>query len=170
MSDSKSGVYSPHGLDVKKVEAYKKENGSLFDFPSARAISNAELLTLDTDVLVPAALENQITKENADDIRARVILELANGPTTPEADDILFAKGIHVIPDILANSGGVVVSYFEWDQNLKGEHWTELEVHGKLKVILEREAQQVWEKAIELSTDMRRAAFVIAMERISAAL
>jgi glutamate dehydrogenase/leucine dehydrogenase len=170
MSDSKSGVYDPNGLDVDEVEAYKKEKGSLAGFPSAQTVTNTELLTLDTDVLVPAALENQITKENASDIQAHVILELANGPTTPEADDILFAKGVRVIPDILANSGGVVVSYFEWDQNLKGEHWTEQEVHEKLQTILDREAKNVWEKASELNTDMRRAAFVIAMERIVAAM
>ena len=170
MSDSKNGVYSPDGLDVTAVETYKKDFGSLRGFPSAKQIANAELLTLDTDVLVPAALENQITEENADQIHARVILELANGPTTPQADDIVFKKGIYVIPDILANAGGVVVSYFEWLQNLEGEHWNEQEVNQKLKVILEREAKQVWEKASQLGTDMRRAAFIIAMERIADAL
>ena len=168
MSDSKSGVYNPSGLDVKEVERFKKANGSLVGFPSAKAITNSELLTLDTDVLIPAALENQITEGNADEIQARVVLELANGPTTPTADDILFKKGIFVIPDILANSGGVIVSFFEWDQNLKGEHWEEAEIHQELKTILEREARKVWEKASELSTDMRRGAFIIGMERILA--
>ncbi|MEO6536089.1 MAG: Glu/Leu/Phe/Val dehydrogenase [Candidatus Paceibacterota bacterium] len=166
MSDSKSGVYNPEGLIVEDVEAYKKTTGTLNGFPGATPVTNNELLELDVDVLIPAALENQITAENAQNIQAKVVLELANGPTTPEADDILFAKGVTVIPDILANSGGVVVSYFEWDQNLKGEHWSEVEVQEKLTLILEREAVQVWGRAQLLSTDMRRAAFVIALERL----
>jgi glutamate dehydrogenase/leucine dehydrogenase len=167
MSDSKSGVYNPDGLVVEDVEAYKKANGTLVGFPDAESVTNSELLELPADILIPAALENQITTNNAQNIQARVVLELANGPTTPEADDILFENGVTVIPDILANSGGVVVSYFEWDQNLKGEHWSEEDVQAKLTDILEREAVQVWERAQELSTDMRRAAFVTALERLN---
>ncbi len=167
MSDSKTALYNPEGLVVEDVTAHKKTTGSLAGFPGATDITNAELLELDTDVLIPAALENQITAANAHNIKAHVVLELANGPTSPEADDILFANGVTVIPDILANSGGVVVSYFEWDQNLKGEHWSEEEVREKLTTILEREALQVWERAEELSTDLRRAAFVIALERLA---
>lgn len=167
MSDSKNAVYNPEGLVVEDVEAYKKTTGSLIGFPDATPVTNNELLELDVDVLIPAALENQITAGNAHKIQAQVVLELANGPTTPEADDILFAKDVTVIPDILANSGGVVVSYFEWDQNLKGEHWSEEKVQEKLTLILEREAVQVWGRAQLLSTDMRRAAFVIALERLT---
>lgn len=168
MSDSKSGVYDEKGLDVAAVEEHKRANGSLVGYP-AQEISNAELLTLETDVLVPAALENQITGDNVHDIRARVVLELANGPTTPHADDALHARGIHVIPDILANSGGVIVSTFEWEQNLKDEHWTKEEVEQKLQTILEREAKAIWQKSKELKTDTRRAAFAIALERIQQA-
>ncbi len=166
MSDSKSGVYNPAGLVITDVEAYKKDMGTLTGFPGGVNITNAELIELDTDILIPAALEHQITVANADAVQARVVLELANGPTSPEADDVLFAKDVSVIPDILANSGGVVVSYFEWMQNLQGEHWSEEDVREKLTKILEREATKVWERAKHLSTDMRRAAFVTALERL----
>jgi glutamate dehydrogenase (NAD(P)+) len=169
ISDSKGGIVNPAGLDVPAVEAYKKEHGSLVGFPGAREITNAELLELDCDVLIPAALENQITVDNATRIKAKVVMELANGPTTPAADDILFSRGIPVIPDILANSGGVIVSTFEWEQNLKGEHWGEQEVFEKLKAILDRETKNVRSRAQELKTDLRRSAFIIAMERIETA-
>lgn len=170
MSDSRGGLFSKEGLRPDEVEEYKQARGSLSGFPHVKAISNAELLELETDVLIPAALENQITSENAHNIKAKVVLELANGPTTPEADDILFEKKIQVIPDILANSGGVIVSFFEWEQNLKGEHWSAMDVREKLKTILEREAATVWERAEKLSTDIRRAAFVTALERIELGL
>ncbi len=172
ISDSQGGIMDESGLDIPAVEAYKKAHGSLKGFsaeagrPSAREISNAELLELSCDVLVPSALENQITKENAPRIKAKVVLELANGPTTPEADDILFARGIPVIPDILANAGGVIVSTFEWEQNLKGEHWAESAVFTKLRNILSKEAGGVWQRAQALKTDLRRAAFVVALERL----
>src|SRR5258708_5936370 len=169
ISDSKGGIVNENGLDVAAVENYKKEQGSLTGFPGARPISNAELLELPCAILIPAALENQITLENAPRIKAKVVMELANGPTTPEADDILFSRGIFVVPDILANSGGVIVSTFEWEQNLKGEHWSEKEVFEKLKMILDVEAKNVLARAKDLKTDLRRAAFVIAMERIEAA-
>lgn len=170
MSDSKSGIYAPGGLDPAVVERYKKEHGSLAGFPGAEPISNEALLCLPCDVLVPAALENQITKKNAANLRTRVVLELANGPTAPEADDMLFAQGVHVIPDILANSGGVAVSTFEWEQNLKGERWSEQEVHEKLHALLERETNHIWKTAQELGTDLRRAAFIVALGRLEAAL
>jgi len=170
MSDSRGGMYDQDGLDVTAVLAYKEKGGSLKDFPDAGEISNEKLLELPVDCLIPAALENQITKENANRIRARVIVELANGPTTTDADDILFSRGIMVVPDILANSGGVIVSTFEWEQNQKGEHWSERDVLEKLKKVLETQAQLVVKRASELKTDMRRAAFVVALERISSSL
>ncbi len=170
MSDSKGGVYSPDGLDPDAVESYKKENGSLRGFPGAQELSNKDLLELPCDVLIPAALENQITQENAGKIQAKVVLELANGPTSTEADDILFKKGIAVIPDILANAGGVVVSTYEWEQNLKGEHWSEKDVLDKLRVLLTQESNNVWERSVKLKTDLRRAAFALALERLEAAL
>lgn len=170
MSDSKGGIVSEQGLNPTEVETYKKKQGTLAGFPGATQLSNAELLELSCDVLVPAALENQITASNAPRIRAKMILELANGPTTPEADDILFARNIPVVPDILANAGGVIVSTFEWEQNLKNEHWSEADVLARLNAILAREAQGVWETAKELSTDLRRGAFVVALRRLEAAL
>ena len=170
MSDSKGGIYSKDGLDPEAVEKYKKENGSLKGFPSAKQISNEKLLELACDVLIPAALENQITKKNAKNIKAKVVLELANGPTSTDADDTLFKKKIAVIPDILANAGGVVVSTFEWEQNLKGEHWSERDVLGKLRTLLNRESKSVWDMSKKLKTDLRRAAFALALTRLDKAL
>ncbi len=169
ISDSRGGIVNESGLDIAAVEAYKKENGTLAGFPGARVVSNTELLELPCDVLIPAALENQITKDNAPRIQAKLVLELANGPTTPEADDILFARGIPMVPDILANAGGVVVSTFEWEQNLKNEHWSEEVVLQKLQQLLTKEAAHVWKHAVELETDLRRAAFVVALARLNAA-
>ena len=166
MSDSRGGIISEKGLDPDQVEVFKKEHGSLAGFPGARAISNAELLELECDVLIPAALENQITDKNASRIRAKAVVELANGPTTTEADDTLFQGGITVIPDILANSGGVVVSTFEWEQNLANEHWSEEQVLSKLHDILQREARNIWQRSSALKVDMRKAAFVLALERL----
>jgi glutamate dehydrogenase/leucine dehydrogenase len=166
MSDSKSAVFCAEGIDVEKLEQHKKETGSLSGFPGSDDITNQELLELECDVLIPAALENQITKHNAQNIKARVVLELANGPVTPEADDILFAKSIPVIPDILANAGGVTVSFFEWEQNLKGEHWSLEDVHTKLKRIMSTSAHSVFETAQKYKTDLRRGAFIVALERL----
>ncbi|MBP9828197.1 Glu/Leu/Phe/Val dehydrogenase [Patescibacteria group bacterium] len=169
MSDSKGGVYNPQGLDVAAVEAYKKERGSLEGFSGGEAITNAALLEVACDVLIPAALENQITADNAARIQAKMVLELANGPTTPEADDILFAKGIAVVPDILANAGGVVVSTFEWEQNLKHEAWSEEDVLLRLTALLEDSSREVLERAQRYGTDLRRAAFLLALERLELA-
>lgn len=167
LSDSRGAILNEEGLDVKAVMEYKKETGSVVGFPGSKEISPKELLETPCHVLIPSALENQITIENAKDINARLVLELANGPTTPEADDILFAKGIHVVPDILANSGGVTVSTFEWEQNLKKEKWTKEEVFLKLKEKMEKEAVKVLDYSRENNTDLRRGAFVLAMERLS---
>jgi glutamate dehydrogenase/leucine dehydrogenase len=166
VSDSKSAIYNPNGLNLNDVEAHKKSAGKLMDFPGAENLSNEELLELECDVLIPGAFENVITDLNADKIKAKVILELANGPTTPEADEILFKKGIPVIPDVLANSGGVTVSYFEWDQNLKDEHWSEQQVFDKLKPLMDNAANNIFEKAKENNTYLRMGAFILALERI----
>ena len=168
ISDSKSAIVKKDGLDLEKVETYKKNTGGLKDFPGAENITNAELLELPCDLLIPAAFENVINEANADKIKAQAILELANGPITPEADEILFKKGIPVVPDILANSGGVTVSYFEWEQNLKNEHWTEKEVFNKLKPMMEDASKKIFEKAKESKTYLRMGAFILALERIKA--
>ncbi len=167
ISDSRGAILNEEGISVKDALEYKKQTGSVLGFPGAKEITGEELLALPCHVLIPSALENQITAENVANIKARAILELANGPTTPEADDILFAKGIHVIPDILANSGGVTVSTFEWEQNLKDEKWTKEDVNAKLKEKIQKEALSVLDKSRDLNTDMRRAAFILAMERLS---
>jgi glutamate dehydrogenase/leucine dehydrogenase len=166
ISDSKGGIYNANGLDIEKLMEHKKSTGSLFGFPNTKEITNEELLEIECDLLIPAAFENQITSANADKVKAKAILELANGPITPEADEILFAKNVPIVPDILANSGGVTVSYFEWDQNLKGEHWSEKEVFDKLQPMLEDSAKKILEKAKESNTDLRRGAFILALERI----
>ena len=169
-SDSKGAIFKEDGIDVAALTEYKKANGKLEGFPGSKTITNEELLELPCDVLIPAALENQITEVNANRIKAKFILELANGPITTAADEILFTKNISVVPDILANAGGVVVSTFEWDQNLKNQHWTEAEVFTKLKEILDRESDVVYKTAQRLSTDLRRAAFVVGLERIAKAM
>lgn len=169
-SDSKGGIVKEDGIDPKELEAWKKEHGTLAGFPGSRTITNAELLELPCDILIPAALESQITFDNAANIKAKFILELANGPITPEADEILYDRGIPVVPDILANSGGVTVSTFEWEQNLKGEHWTEADVMQKLQKIMEEESLVIYNKSVSAKTDLRRAAFIVALERISKAM
>ena len=168
VSDSKSGIYNPKGLDIVKLLEHKKKTGSLSNFGDSRSkyITNEKLLELKCDLLVPAAFENVIVDANVKKVKARAILELANGPVTPEADEILFKKGLPVIPDVLANSGGVIVSYFEWNQNLKNEHWSEKEVFNKLKPMMKNAAQKIFQKAKENSTDLRRSAFILALERI----
>lgn len=166
ISDSKGGVYNENGLDIEKLIEHKKNTNSLSGFADSKDLINEELLEIECDVLVPAAFENQITTQNANSIKTKVILELANGPITPGADEILFKKEIPIIPDVLANSGGVTVSYFEWDQNLKGEHWSEKEVFEKLQPMMHDSAQKVFENGKKYSTDLRRGAFILALERI----
>ncbi len=166
VSDSKTGIYNEEGLDIQALKEHKKNTGSLASFPGVKEITNQELLTLTCDLLIPAAFENQITDENVKDVKAKVILELANGPITPGADDVLFSKGIHVVPDVLANSGGVTVSTFEWEQNLKGEHWSEQEVFDKLNPVLVDSAQKIWKLAEDHNTSLRNAAFLLALDRL----
>ncbi len=169
-SDSKGAVRNSNGLDIAALYDHKKATGSVVGFAGGETFNGDGLLFQECDLLIPAALENQIREDNAARVRAKVVLELANGPTTPEADDNLFGRGIQVVPDILANSGGVTVSTFEWEQNLKGEHWSEEEVFTKLEKMMHQEANGIFEKAQSLKTDLRRAAFVIALERIQKAM
>lgn len=168
VSDSKGGVFDPKGLDIFKLLAFKEKTGSVSGFSGSKDITNEELLELDCDLLIPAALENTITPDNVNNIKAKAILELANGPITSSADEVLFKKGIPVVPDILANSGGVAVSYFEWVQNLKGEHWTEKEVFDKLRPMMELSASEILNKSKKLKTDLRMGAFILALDRIKA--
>lgn len=167
VSDSKGAIYKEEGFSLEELVNYKKEKGTFADFPNAKNLTNEELLELECDVLIPAAFENQITDKNANNIKAKIILELANGPITPEADEILNSKNIPVIPDVLANSGGVTVSYFEWDQNLKNEKWSEDEVNQKLNEILKDSANKIFEISKENNTTLRNSAFILALERIS---
>jgi glutamate dehydrogenase/leucine dehydrogenase len=179
VSDSRGGIYVPDGINPEMTLACKKKNGflagcycsgSVCDMSKGKPISNEALLELPVDILIPSALENVLTKENASKIKAKVVLEMANGPTTPQADEVLHKRGIPVIPDVLSNSGGVTVSAFEWEQNLKGEHWTKDEVNKKLKKKMEKAAGEIWDKSKLLKSDLRTAAFVVALERILKAM
>jgi glutamate dehydrogenase/leucine dehydrogenase len=169
VSDSKGGIYSEKGFDPKEVLAYKEKTGSVVGFPGTKKVTNEELLELAVDILSPAALENQITSENAPRIKAKISAECANGPTTPEADDILYKKGILVIPDILANGGGVTVSYFEWVQDLANFFWTKPEVDAKLEGVMVRAFDAVWKMHDEKKCDMRQAAYMVAINRVAEA-
>ena len=169
VSDSQGGVYNPQGLDPEALIAHKQETGSVVDFSGADNITNAELLELDVDVLVPAALENQITRANASQVKARICAELANGPTTPEADDILFENGVYVIPDFLCNAGGVTVSYFEQVQNAYGFYWKETQVHELLDEKMTVAFHSVAEAAKEYQTNNRMAAYAVAVSRVAEA-
>lgn len=170
VSDSRAAVRNSEGLDIAALIEHKVSTRSVGDFAGGETFAAEELLQQECDLLIPAALENQIHAGNAESIHAKAVLELANGPTTPEADDVLFSKGVPVVPDILANAGGVTVSTFEWEQNLKGESWSEEEVFVKLKEIMDREAVAISDRAGQLSTDLRRAAFVVALERLEKAM
>jgi glutamate dehydrogenase len=170
ISDSKGGIYNAKGLDPQKALDYKNKTGSVVGFPSAKTISNKALLALDCDILVPAALENQITSENASHIKAKILAEGANGPTTPEADVILHERGIFLIPDILANAGGVTVSYFEQVQNQMNYYWTVEEVRAKLELIMRSAFKSVLNLSREHNVPMRTAAFMLAVKRIAAAI
>lgn len=170
VNDSKGGIYCEDGFDPVEVAKHKEETGSVKDFVGCEKITNEELLTMDVDVLVPAALENQITKENADEIQARMIAEAANGPTTPQADEILFKKDIMIIPDVLANAGGVTVSYFEWVQNLANYYWSKEEVDRKLEDIMVDAFEKVYNTHENLEVNMRVSAFIVAIRRLTEAM
>lgn len=166
LSDSKGGIYNDSGIDLGEANSYKTSNGSFAGWKNGNVISNEELLLLPVDILIPAALENQITERNAKDIKASTILELANGPTTKAADDILNNNGIEVIPDVLANSGGVTVSYFEWIQGRTGDYWSEEDVEKKLSFKMKKAFSDVHTYAARHSTSLRTGAFLLGMERI----
>ncbi len=169
VSDSKGGVVNPYGIDVGAAAIYKAEHGQLSGLPGADEITNAELIELDCDVLVPCALEQVINGENAARVRARMVCEGANGPTTPAADEVLEDRGILVIPDVLANAGGVVVSYFEWVQGLQEYFWKEYEVNAKLNDIVVRAFEETWTTRERLGTSMRTAAYGLAVQRVAEA-
>ena len=169
VSDSTGGIYNPGGLDPAKVSAWKREHGTVVGLPGADGISNREILEVECDILVPAALENQITRDNAPRIKARVIAEAANGPTTPEADAILYDRGIFMIPDILCNAGGVTVSYFEWVQDMQSFFWTEERINESLKEIMDRAFDAVHGMSERHEVDMRTAAYMVAVARVAEA-
>jgi len=170
ISDSQGGIYSEEGLDPEAVLEFKKENKTVLGYKDLKRISNEGLLELDVDILIPCALADQVTLKNADKIKAKYILELANGPVSPEADEILENKKIIVVPDILANAGGVVVSYFEWLQNKEDKYWDKEEVYSKLKEIMVKEFDNVLKLSEENKISLRLAAYVLALERLNEAI
>jgi glutamate dehydrogenase (NAD(P)+) len=169
VSDSRGGIYNPEGLDAAQVIAHKQSTGSVVDFPGARNISNAELLEMDVTVLMPSALENQITQVNAGRIKARVVAELANGPTTPDADEVLHRKQVYVIPDFLCNAGGVTVSYFEQVQNAYGYYWPLETVRARLDEKMTTAFHAVHETALRYGIPTRMGAYIIAVARVAEA-
>ena len=167
ISDIGNGIYNPNGLDIPAVLQYLQKNKSLEGFPEAEQVGNKELLELECDVLAPCATENQITSENADRIRCKILAEGANGPTTPKADKILHDKGIFVIPDILANAGGVTVSYFEWVQDRMGYFWSEAQVNQRLEEKMVASFNELCHYAEKHEVDTRTAAYMLAIDRVA---
>ena len=167
VTDWKGGVYNPAGLDITQMIEYAKQHKTIDGFPGGEPIENDQLFSLDVDVLVPAALENQITEENASTIKAKIVAEGANGPTTPEAHRQLHERGIFVIPDILANAGGVTTSYFEWVQDRHGYFWEEQEVNQRLEAKMMEAFHDVLQTSIKYKTDLRTAAYIVAINRVA---
>ncbi len=165
-SDSKGAIYNPDGLNISDLIKHKEETKSVIDFPGSTNISNEELLALEVDVLVPAALNSVITEKNWENVKAKTIVEIANGPISLPESEKMFEKGITIIPDVLANAGGVVVSYFEWDQNMKNESWELEQVNTKLKEKIVSAFASIWETKEKYSLDLRTAAYVLAVTRI----
>ncbi|MBZ5662787.1 MAG: Glu/Leu/Phe/Val dehydrogenase [Acidobacteriia bacterium] len=169
ISDSRGGVHNPRGIDPMRALRYKERSGTVVGMPGASRISNDELLALKCDILVPAAMENVITLHNAEQIKAKIVAEAANGPTTPHADEILSRKGVFVVPDILANAGGVTVSYFEWAQDLQGFFWQLQEVNSKLEFVMRRAFNDVYESMRKYHVYPRAAAYILAVGRVAEA-
>jgi glutamate dehydrogenase/leucine dehydrogenase len=169
-SDSKGGVYNKNGIDIISLRKHKEKSGSVVGFPGAKSISNEEVLETDCTILIPAALENQITSKNAGKIKAKIVAEASNGPTTPEADDVLYKNKTLVIPDILANGGGVTVSYFEWLQNLRRQYWSENEVNEMLDTSITKAFLNVYDTHEEYGVNMRKASTVLAVNRVVEAI
>jgi glutamate dehydrogenase/leucine dehydrogenase len=170
VSDTQGAIINKNGFSVNELIKFKLENKSIHDFPGSTEISNDELLTTECTILIPAALENQITKDNASKIKTKIVAEAANGPTTPEADQIFYESNILVIPDVLANSGGVTVSYFEWLQNLRREYWSEAEVNERLDVIMTKAFAEVYDTHQKYNTNMRTASIALAVNRVADAI
>jgi len=168
-SDTQGAIINSEGISADALMKHKKETGSVVGFDGSRSISNEELLETECTILIPAALENQITKNNAGKIKAKIVAEAANGPTTPEADEVLYENGILVIPDILANGGGVTVSYFEWLQNLRRDYWTEEEVNNRLDKNITKSFHDVYDVHKKYNVDMRKAATLLAINRVAEA-
>lgn len=170
VSDSKGGAYNPQGMEPSEILDYKTKTSTVKGFPKAEFISNKDLLEIECDVLVPAALEGVITEKNANNIKAKIIAEAANGPTTPEADEILYQRGVFIIPDILANAGGVTVSYFEWIQGLYGYFWDEERVNRRLKKLMVKAFNEVLKLAQREKIDNRTAAYIYAVSQVAEAM
>lgn len=170
ISDEFGGIYDDEGLDPDKTMPYSKRNGRLTNFPNSEAITNAQLLELDVDILIPAAIENQITAQNANQIRAKIVAELANGPTTPDADNVLNDKGTYIIPDFLCNAGGVTVSYFEMVQNSYQFYWEAPEVKERLDQKMTRAFKAVHNMSVAKNVDTRVAAYLVAVNRVAEAV
>lgn len=168
-SDSSGAIYDATGLDVDRLTAHKQATGSVTGFAGATAIAALDVLEVPCDVLVPAALENQVTPANAGRIQARLILEAANGPITPDADALLEQRGITVVPDVLANAGGVTVSYFEWVQDLQSFFWDEDEINGRLEKVMHRASSEVWDTSQRHGVSLRQGAYILAIERVAEA-
>ena len=169
VSDTSGAIFAPGGLDVPAVVAHKRRTGGVAGFPGAKRIAAADLLEVPVDVLVPAALENQITEDNAARLRASIVIEAANGPTTPDADAILAQRNVVVVPDIVANAGGVTVSYFEWVQDLQSFFWSESEIDGRLDTMMRSAFQEAWDKSRELGVTLRLGAYALAVQRVAEA-
>ncbi len=170
VSDTQGAIINKNGFKVNELMKFKLENKSIRGFPGATEINNDELLTTECTILIPAALENQITKDNASRIKTKIVAEAANGPTTPEADQIFYENNILVIPDVLANSGGVTVSYFEWLQNLRRDYWSEAEVNERLDVIMTKAFAEVYDAHQKYNTNMRTASIALAVNRVAEAI
>jgi glutamate dehydrogenase (NAD(P)+) len=169
LSDTQGGIHNPKGIDPNKVDAYKRETGSVIGFPGTETVTNTQLLELDCEILIPAAIENQIGEHNAPLIKAKLVAEAANGPTSPEADRILYDRGVFLIPDILCNAGGVTVSYFEWVQDLQNLFWREATINARLKEVMVKSFNDVLQMSLKHKVNMRTAAYMVAVARVAEA-